>query len=221
MTLHVLISLIFLVMGITSTLGTLTRPRRRQPNIAVMHVLLIVLLVELGWLVFSSYVAAEGDLKQLSQCAIYQRAVKLFYTSVATSWLINALLIVVFLAGLDPCGCFAVDRLVDRIERIKAYEDKHQALSSCGNCFCCCCRSIGTKAATGDLVRVLGQLFGGFDITLANLAVGLRLAAYYQTQLKKHDKSPDEELRKVGVVKVLFSMIIKSKSLLPRPLLIC
>ena len=139
-------------------------------------------------------------MKQLSQCAAYQRTVTLFYVAVGVGWLINSLLILVFIVSLDPCSCFTVNRAVGRIKRIEAaYNDDEQQAHrrTCGHFCCCCCRSNPFRTAAGDLVTVLGQLLGDFDITLANLVVGVHLTGYYQRQLIKHGKSPNEEMKRV------------------------
>ena len=90
----------------------------------MLHVLLVLLLVELGWLVFTAYVAAARDLESLSNCTAYQHVVVLFDVSVASSWLISVLLLFLLLIGLDPCGCCTVVGLLDRIEDIKAREKR-------------------------------------------------------------------------------------------------
>ena len=94
----------------------------------MLHVLLVLLLVELGWLGFTAYVAATRDLDSLSNCTAYQNVVILFYVFVASSGLVNVLLLFLLLIGLDPCGCCTVVGLLDRIEDIKASEKRSDKL---------------------------------------------------------------------------------------------
>lgn len=206
--LHVGISLVFAAVAIISSLGSLTRPKPRQSNIFMLHILLLLCGVELGWLVFSTYVAGGADLSSVSTCAVYQRTVKLFYVAVGTTWLISLLLLVLFFINLDPCGCCTVVGVVDRIEsheegRRVRYSRLQQMQMGGHSCLSCCRRrrSRYTASALSDFVKILGVLFGDFDITFSDLTAGLLLSGNYQYQLYQKGKNPTEELRKVNKTK--------------------
>ncbi len=202
--LHVGISLVFTAVAVISSLGSLTRPKPRQSNVFMLHVLLLLCAVELGWLVFSTYVAGGADLSSASTCTVYQRIVKLFYIAVGTSWFISLLLLIFFFINLDPCGCCTVVGVVDRIEsheeeRRVRYNRLQQIQLGGHSCLSCCRRrrNFFTTSALNDFVRILGVLFGDLDITFSDLTTGLLLSGNYQYQLYKKGKNPTEELRKV------------------------
>ncbi len=135
--------LVFSVIGIAchtatsilSSLGSLTRPRPRDNVIVCAYIHLITTVLEMGWLIFSLYAAASSDYSSagnimdvgvasgmgeavlvagsMGSCSVILQ----FSVSVGLAWFMSLLILLVFMCGLDPCGCCLGSRYIKHVAK--------------------------------------------------------------------------------------------------------
>ena len=200
-----------LACAITSTLGTLIRPKPRRGVIVILHVLLFLFVAEFCWLIFTTYVAASHSVRPMSECRSYENVAVMFYVAVGSSWLIYFILIAGYFIDVDPCGCCSVISLMKNIHHLDSDsslgsdEYSAQGLHNKDNNLIACCRCKGkmrrsTKTAMTDAVKSIGIIFGDFNATFTDLLAGFMLVKLYQKKLYLQGKSADAELCKVMLI---------------------
>ncbi len=211
MTLHVLalacesLILFFAMRGSLSD----SQPRRKITYVLLFRAVLYV--VEVVWAAFCTYVVVDEDVAENIDCDSFRKAVLVFLVMVYSYWLLLALIALLFLGFLDPCGCCCV---AGAIKNLKLYDgsinEDVRLFNNRFNCslwmsrfraMFCCYRRNGLngskKLAIADVTRALGVIFSDFDATFSDKISGMLLAYHYQRRLVQNQLDPSAELKKV------------------------
>lgn len=136
-----------IIIAILSSRGSLTRHRPREKVIVFVYSRTIFFVVELGWLVFSTYAAVSAylsvDMDTVmgvasgsgqgvvsgghvnSDCSV----ILLFCVSVGLAWVLCLLIVALSMCVLDPCGCFLATRYIKHLINSHKYgEEEHDRL---------------------------------------------------------------------------------------------
>ncbi len=161
--LNLLTVALYVVTSILSSRGSLIRPKPRAKVVVAVYLLILVSLVELAWLVLSTYSAVDVNLAvnatvgyggsaagmgsdeellvsgyggsnesgegedpigsgiPVISCPAYESAVSLFSVLVGIGWVVYVVILLSFLALLDPCGLCLGSRFVNRISKTQKY----------------------------------------------------------------------------------------------------
>jgi hypothetical protein len=255
---NVVVMTCYAITIILSSLGSLTRPKPREKVVLFICVIIVLFVLEMVWLLFSTYSAISANLNADTAVVMADvmdvgvanesmadgsgegvasgtdegecYVVLLYSISVGLAWFSSLLITALTTCSLDPCGCFIPTRYIKHIMNAHKYggDDETVLQQSLGDydrlnhvkghysnqigstlfwarfrqTFCSCVHrdglSLSKRDALGDVVSVLGLLFGDVDRTFSDLLAGFLLASLYQRNLKAAGKNWEEELTKVS-----------------------
>ena len=196
---------------IISARGTLanSHPRRNINYFVLLR--LCIYVIEVGWEVFSTYVIVGGDVADNLDCIPFRKAAYVYSTVVLLQWLLLAIIAILFLGYLDPCGCCCVVGLIKNLQfhdkkinrNVRLFNNKIDFAfwTSRLRAICCCYRRSGLnnskKLALADVTRALGVVFSDFDAVFSDKVSGMLLAFHYHRRLEEIGRNPSAEIRQV------------------------
>lgn len=152
----------YIATAVLSSRGSLTRTKPRDKVVILAYIVLVISVLEVGWLVFSTYAAvsaymsgdadteasgmdselegvasgmgaasgmgvASGLGGTVSDGAMECSVIVHFCVSVGLAWLVNVLVLLLTMCGLDPCGCFLATSYIKHIiNSHKFSEEEHE-----------------------------------------------------------------------------------------------